>query len=909
MDQLVGREVEVADAVTVLTDEAGGCVALTGPAGIGKTSVLQAVSDQVAARGAVVRRASGAVAEADLPFVALHDLVGADVAAGAVRLAPNLEEALSVALAPRQTADAPLDARTLGLAVLETLNQLRPQGRLLLVLDDLQWIDPASRAALAFALRRVPRSAVSVLAAARPDTVEVSDVVAGHVHTVTVGPMDAGTLKSVVELRTRRKVPRRLAATLAELSGGNPLLALELVRASGLDLDTVRELPVPERYRPILTPRLAALSAAARSALLAAALLSRPSTTEVARVAPVGAIVEAESAEVITLEHGRVQFTHPLFAALCRERASAADRREMHRLLAEAAEDETERARHLGAAALMPDSDTAARIEKIAAAARDRAAIATAAELTLMAALLTPELEVDERTSRFCDAGFLFHQAGDRASAEQALQTILATAEPGPRRARCLLTLAIVAEGAVGDAIRLLHEAVAQPDLDPATELETKYELSDALINLGDDFTRARALAEQVEAAADAAGLTELAAASRWSQAWFDLAAGTPSEHSEVWRRMVADGPTAPLGYRHPDLLQAWESLFRDDYDRAATLIGDLITRARTAGDVFLEGSLEMHLAEVDVRLGRLDSARTLAEHCYLLQSDGRHDQAPLYIVGCVAAWQGRLEDARRSAGEGLTMAEANGDQLFAAQCLSVLGLVELSDGRYAEAAEHLDRLARVQDEMGWRNPGLSGWHADLVEALLAVDREPDAAALTARLRADADRLGLPSTQALAARCRGLVLSHRGDLAGAEAALLESLRRFEKIDVPLQRARTLMALGVLRRRLKQKARARENLHAAHELFVAHGAAAWAARAEHELERTAAVAAGEQLTSSERDVAALAASGATNREIADRLFISEKTVEAVLTRVYRKLAVRSRTQLAHHPDLADTEPAG
>jgi DNA-binding CsgD family transcriptional regulator len=336
-------------------------------------------------------------------------------------------------------------------------------------------------------------------------------------------------------------------------------------------------------------------------------------------------------------------------------------------------------------------------------------------------------------------------------------------------------------------------------------------------------------------------------------------------------------------------------------------LIDGLLSRARLAGNLPLEGALTLHLSEVETRRGRLGAAVDLAERGVRICTDGRYDQMPLFVLAHAIAWQGHTDDARRIATTALAMAEEAGDGMYEPVCHIMLGFVDASEGRYDDAAPHFARAAELFDRLGWRQPGVLKWHADAVETYLALDRYDDAAAVTERLAAEADRLSYATSQALAARCRAMLLAHTGDLDAAETEVMHSLELTDGFDVPLDTARTLLVSGVIHRRLRQKAVAREELRRARALFGDRGAALWAARADRELERSAAAASGQQLTSSERSAAVLAASGVTNREIAGRLFISTKTVEAVLTRVYRKLGVRSRTELAHHPDLADGDP--
>ena len=189
-------------------------------------------------------------------------------------------------------------------------------------------------------------------------------------------------------------------------------------------------------------------------------------------------------------------------------------------------------------------------------------------------------------------------------------------------------------------------------------------------------------------------------------------------------------------------------------------------------------------------------------------------------------------------------------------------------------------------------------WRGDYTEALLALHRPDDAAALVAAWEVEAARLGREAVLAQAARCRGLVAAARGKLEDARAELERAVAQHEAIGDPFGRARALLALGIVRRRARQRRAAREAIEAALEGFDACGAAGWAAKARAELGRIGGRARSDGLTPAEERIAALVAEGRTNREVAAALVLTEHTVEVTLTRVYRKLGVRSRTELAN-----------
>jgi DNA-binding CsgD family transcriptional regulator len=900
---LLGRDAEVADAVEVLTGASGGAVAVVGDAGIGKSALVREVARRLSEAGLAVRTTAGAVSEVDLPFVGLHDLIGEDVAAGMDDLPVLLREALDATLLRARPDEGGTDPLALNLAVLRVLERLSADHRLVLVLDDLPWIDTGTRTVLSFALRRLPSDRVSVLVAMRPGWDGLEMLPQAGPRTVAVGPLDAETLAAAVERRTGVRLAHRFARHLHELSGGNPLLALEVARTVNLDQDALVERAVPERYRAVLSPRLAALSADAARALLAASLLARPTLEELADVVTIAGILEAEAAGVVRVEAGRIAFTHPLFAALCRDGAPRAERRDMHALLAKAARDEVERAHHLGSATLLPDADVATQIEDAAERARARAAIAAGAELSLLAERLTPVDDLERRTARACLAAELFQQTGDIDTAAGVVRRVLDGLEPGPVRARCLILLAQVTGEDSEGAAALFQEALRQPGLEPDLQDELRFASAAILVNLG-DLVASRAGVPELEERAEAAGRADLARMCRAHLAFLDLLTGTPPARSQVWQRVVDEASDYELSYDHPDLMKAWAAMSEEQNERALGLVTGLMERARLTGNIGLWGALAMHANEVELRRGNIAHARELIDQAYRTIADGLHDEGLLCFRALTLAWQGRLEDAGADAAQAAALARRHRNRLFEVAAYHALGFVALSAGRSGDAARYYEMVVAGLRAMGWRHPSLIVWQGNAVEVLVATGRRSAAISVVEDLETMAQRYELATSAALAARCRGLLLEDEGELEAAVLQLDESVRLSEPLGTPLEHARTLLIRGVVQRRRRQKALSRADLERARDLFARYGAEVWAARAERELRRSAAVAAGAELTASERAVAELAASGATNREIAASLYLSEKTVEAVLTRVYRKLGIRSRTQLGHHPELAE-----
>jgi DNA-binding CsgD family transcriptional regulator len=268
------------------------------------------------------------------------------------------------------------------------------------------------------------------------------------------------------------------------------------------------------------------------------------------------------------------------------------------------------------------------------------------------------------------------------------------------------------------------------------------------------------------------------------------------------------------------------------------------------------------------------------------------------YGRGIVNAHLGLVALARSDAEAGLASAEERGDPWAVGINLWVLGFLELSLGRLAEASRYLSQAWEIGESIGLREPGQWRFHPDHLEALIGMGELDRAEDLLIRFEERARLTSRSWALATAARCRALLLAARGDPGGAAAALEQALAHHERVPMPFELARTLLCQGQLRRRVKQKRAARESLEAAIAIFERLGASLWAERATLELRRVGLrPPAPLELTVTEQRVADLAAAGQTNREIAQALFLSVHTVEDNLRRVYRKLAVRSRTELA------------
>jgi DNA-binding CsgD family transcriptional regulator len=270
-----------------------------------------------------------------------------------------------------------------------------------------------------------------------------------------------------------------------------------------------------------------------------------------------------------------------------------------------------------------------------------------------------------------------------------------------------------------------------------------------------------------------------------------------------------------------------------------------------------------------------------------------------LFPKALVAALKGDVDAARSDAGEGLRRCLRNEDLLDANCNRAVLGFLELSLSNPAAALERLEPVLAFLDELGSPEPGIIPCLPDAIEALVSLGRLDEAEGLVERLERQGRTLDRPWAIATAGRCHGLLIAARGDLPAARSALEQALAEHRRVPQPFELARTLLVKGEVERRARQKRAARSTLEQALGIFQALGAPLWAQRARDDLARVggAVLPSSSELTPTEQRIAQLVGEGMKNREVADALFISVKTVEANLSRIFHKLGVRSRTELS------------
>ena len=910
---VVGRERELSLAREFLDSarERLSVLALEGEAGIGKTTVWREVVRLAEARGFQVLACRPAEAEERLTFSALTDLLEPVPDDAFEVLSEAQRRALDVALLRREAGRAAADRRTLATAVRSLLADLTSNGPLLLAVDDVQWLDRSSAAALEFALRRLAPEPIGFLASRRlrePVQLQLEQVAEpDQVTRLTIGPLSLAALHHVLEASLGESPPRALLVRIHEASGGNPLFALEVGRVlAEVGAPPPGEpLPVPSDVRELMRRRIAKLPAPTRELLLAAAALGH-AREQTIRAAFGRLVVEdlepAELQAIASLDRGTIVFAHPLFAGAIYQSASAAERRAMHRRLADALEDSEARARQLALAAEGPDEEAAAVVHAAAAQAVTRGAPAAAAELCELALALT-EAGSTAEPLRLVDAATYLHLAGETRRARTVLEAVDSwDGWPSEAHVRALHLLgevveytrgpaalaefgrSILEESAGAEAQAVGHFAISyaamQSDAQSALEhADTALALLEGLGHGADPETLAAALTVRVRAGAILGhGLDR------------DLMERAMALEEEIPPERVSAEPLSPMfGF--------WLRWF-DDLDGSRELLERLVRDATEYGQDTSRVVGLMQLAITECVAGNLHRARELGLSAYELAKDLEVLQLTKMTTSALAlvyANLGEVDETRVLCEELRPVASGSGGAEIDLE--SVLGLLELSLGNFEAADAHLVAAVEVFDRVGFGEPGQFRVHGDAAEAAVAVGDVARAKRIADFLHAHGERTNHRWSLATAARTRALIAAAEGRLDSALDHCDQALAHHEGLPMPLERARTLLVRGVIERRARRRGDAKRSFEEALETFEQAGAQLWADRARAELERVGLRrGAGDELTEGERRVAELAAQGMTNREVAAALYMSPKTVGANLTRIYRKLGINSRAEL-------------
>ena len=902
---LLGRDEEQQQLELLLRraqDGSSGVLVLRGEPGIGKTALVDYAASR--AGSMQVLRATGIEAETELAFAGLYSLLHL-VADNLTSLPERQASALRAALGLGHDGGVP-GRLAVAAGTHSLLTAAAGSGALLVLVDDLHWLDPPSQEALLFALRRLDRDAIACVMTVRAGM----PAPAGLPYRELDGLGRKAAAQLVGAIAGIRPAPA-VARRLHDETGGNRLALVELSAeltakqlGGGVMLTVPLEPGAAIRHR--FAHRIDRLDPAVKTVLVVAAAAGRCAAEEVAAAAGrldggnPEALGEAEGAGLVRLTSNGVEFSHPLLRSVAYHAAPPAQRRTAHRALADvlAGRDVERAAWQLAAAATGPDEEAATALDAAAGLAAAKGAPLAAAAAWERAAELSDAAE--RRAARLAEAAEAALKGGDLGRVERLTETMPATEQQLPR-ARMLAVKGRrdLITGQMAVAWQVLQEAadlVAEPDQRLAVEL----------------------LAGSVMAAVEG-GLFEEAgrAADRMARL---------AEQSDETAQFLADVAYGGLAWR------------RGDAEYAMRLIHRAASRLERDPDLSSRAELQLDVASAWCSTGYLDRARPYADRAVrLTRSEGAVGRLPdalqwaaglgketgrwaqaladgsqaldlalatgqnylacnaLVIIAEIEAAQGRDEDCLQHAREADRLAGEAGLRLLQIRARLSPALLEFGRGRLEEAISHYEGVRRLAAGWGIRHPYYSPI-ADLIEAHVQAGDLGRARSLLPEYLALVPGDANPPPAARAARCRGILAA--GDFDDHFRAALD---QHERADIVYQHARTHLAYGERLRRAQRRRDARVQLRAAAEIFDRLDARPWAERARAELRAsgetmTTSHNGGEQLTPQELQIALLVSEGRTNAEVGRAVFLSTRTVEYHLSRAYRKLGVASRTEL-------------
>jgi len=877
----VGRDRELAQLEDVVAGAAAGprFVVVTGEPGIGKTTVWRAALELHRRAGHHVVATRPAEEELHGPLTGLFDLFE-DADGGADVLAAELD---------------PLDR---GRAVLAVLRAASGRAPVVVAVDDLQWLDAVSAHALRYALRRLGTEPVILLATQRRDEPAGDVTPPGRMEEIALAPLERAAIDEIVH-RAVGALPSPALGRIADLAGGNPLFAIELARRPLAERDLFGPASAPT-LRTAMAARLAALPQGTLGATRTSAALG-PATSDLLERAcrmpsAATAIADGLAAGVLVRgDDGLVRVAHPLLASVVLDGLNPLARRDLHADLARLASDPDARARHLALSRSEADEEAAAELEAAAERAGRRGAAAVGAELAEHSVRLTPPDEVGAWTRRSLTAMALRASAGEPERASAAADELLARVGPGGRARLEAITLRVFLDIDHGeDVLRRELDDVVHDRWWRGRLLEL---LGWLLGTYRGALAEAVALGDQALAVARADGDADLEMLAAATLATSALLAGEPRPGLIESAMELGQRHEPPRLGRWPPLFLARHCLWGGDLARARELFESMRAAFSARGVEFQRPYRLSDLALVEIAAGALTRAEALLDDALEAAHDAGNRQAAVwhdYPAGLAALHRGRHLDAATCGTELLGWGRAHDQPPRRLMGHHVLGLDALARGDAAVAIAELDAGLELAARFGYRHPGFVAVLPDALEARALVGDATGCADLVAELAAQAAALGVPWVDAASARARGIGLLVAGDDAAA-TVLGAAADRFDALGYRLDAARTRLLQGRALRRAGRRGAAAGILGETEAALAAMGAEPWRAQAQAERGRLVRTHGG-GLTATEQRVADLVVRGRRNREIAGELYVSVATVEAHLTRIYRKLGVRSRTEL-------------
>ena len=903
--RLVGRDEELSRLRELVAPpyDRSRVLLILGDPGTGKTVLLAEAVRAARSAGMRVLAAAGRESEQDLAFAGLHQLLRPvlDRLAGLpARQADALRGALAISADP-----VPPDALLTGIALLTLLSGLSDDGPVLVAADDAQWLDRASLDALAFAGRRLESEQLVLLTSARgsaPPRGFERDF--PQLLVPQLGLPDAGRL-----LDRQPRPPRgRPREQVLGQAAGNPLALIELSKIVAADPDAGRRwsaepLPLTSQLTAIMTAQYADLPGTARAALLVAAVADSPDlpTTAIPGLSA-GALAPAEAAGLIRLDRAGPQFTHPLVRSAVYHAAPFAERAAAHLQVADTLRDQPDRyAWHLAAAALEPDEHVAALLECSAVQAQRRGGAAAAARALERAAELSPGQQ--DKARRLLTAADLALPAGQADWVRELAGNVLTlTSDPDLRiAARLNIGWSLLWSNRNAEALDTLISVAAEAaQRRPALAWEATALAATVAHQTG--IPQARAKVRAAQDALDALSEPELSAEG-WPASladefriWIMACTDPYAARAETvpYLQRIADGSLSDPGKVGG---AAW---ILDETELAVRVLREALSHLRAPGVRGASGAVLSVLQWASIDSGRWDDALVLAREASDIAAAYKMETVAAtadLTTATVAAMRGDHERVAPLLARVLATVDTSEYRGFAARTRHAAGLDALAQGSYLAAYTQLGKLFAAAGTPLHHHFSYLGI-ADLAAAAVRAERRLEARALVERALAlvePAPRLGQ-----LAARARGLL----AEPADAEPHFAAGLADAAGDSWPFERAQLRLDYGEWLRRQRRINDAKHALGAALETFRRLGAAPWTERAEAELRACGVIAqapssaAGglDGLTAQQREIAVLAARGLTNGEIADRLFLSPRTVASHLYRSYPKLGIAGRHQL-------------
>jgi DNA-binding CsgD family transcriptional regulator len=907
---LIGRDAESAqlEAALVGAVEHGAALLVIGEAGIGKTSLIEKAVKQARNRGYRVLAVTGLESEAQLPYAGLHQLLQPVLESAGSLPAPQ-RSALLTALGMR--AGTPPEMFLVALATLNLIDGVGDESSLVLVADDVQWLDAPTTSVLTFVARRLESTHILLVIALREGL--QSPVLSADVPEIHLGPLSEAVSRELLGAVAPELDPQTRRLVLEEALG-NPLALLELPRAlrhQGTDgrEGALRSLPLTERLERTFSAQAARLPANTQAALLFAALDKEPSVSDVLAAThrhvdaevTVDVLEPAIEGGLIAIAGSIVQFRHPLIRSALDQSATAARRRNAHLTLAEVVADPDRRAWHRAKSALGVDEGAAKDLEAVSARAQDRGATSTALGALELAASLTPDESA--RARRLLAAAELAFQLGDRPAVGRLLDTAATLQVTSHDVARMTWLREIFNDGAPGDPdavarlVGVARDAAAGGDRNLSLNLlqgaalrcwwsdpgaEAKTLVAEAVEQIADDDLDPRALeilalTSPVDAAARIG--TRVREAARIDD-------GDPSRTQLL----------AFAAYAAGDIAQSIELM-----DRASPAL-------RAQGRLGLLAQLLVVRGWAGLNTGQFsDAIRALEEGNGLAIETGQPIWTAISRNGraVLLGLQGNEQAAEKLIAEAGDDLSAPRLSLLLAKSDFARGVIAMTAGRQSDAVDHFSRMF-LPDGPAFHELVAHAAAPLVIECAVRAGRLDDARRLMDQLETMAERTKAPL---------GLIGVRFGRALLANESEAENL--FEKaLDAdpkwPFHYARLEMSFGAWLRRQRRITESRPFLRSARDAFDALGLQPWADKARAELrasgERNAEPAPKmrQPLTPQELQIAQMAAAGLSNREIADRLFLSHRTVGAHLYRVFPKLGIVSRSELPQA--LGSIEPA-